>query len=332
MVAVGYPTEQGRAGDELVGVFAHGDLLVAAVADGGVQQGGGDVAAALTLRTLAEVLQGASPSPAEALSEGIRLANRVLFDGGRGRPAAAGSAVSVAAVAIRGDAAAVAHVGDARVTLIRDGDARPLTRDHTLEALLQGGSPATPPTPDAAPDERLARALGRDREVRIDVLPGFTLHEGDVLVLSTATSRALWSHDAARLVAGDAPAVAAALRSRVVAAAPGAEPALVVLRVGKTPGASLGPTAVPDVERPADLLTPSTADLQLVARLSGAPSAVPAGPRLSLPPPPDRAAAASGPASGPAPTPPSALSPVTLGLIAGLLVLTVLLLIALLVG
>ncbi len=94
-------------------------------------------------------------------------------------------ATTLVACALRYDQAVVSHVGDSRCYLVRNGQARQITQDHTLVneqrkmGLISAGE-------IAASDARhvLIRSLGPEMFVSPDTT-ALTLQPGDVLVLCT---------------------------------------------------------------------------------------------------------------------------------------------------
>ena len=94
-------------------------------------------------------------------------------------------ATTLVACAVRHDQAIVSHVGDSRCYLVRDGQAKQITQDHTFvnEQRKMGLISASEM---AASDSRhvLMRSLGPQMFVAADTT-AITLQAGDVLVLST---------------------------------------------------------------------------------------------------------------------------------------------------
>ena len=99
----------------------------------------------------------------------------------RGKP----MATTLVACALRYDQAVVSHVGDSRCYLVRNGQARQITQDHTLVneqrkmGLISAGD-------IASSDSRhvLLRSLGPEMFVSPDTT-AVTLQPGDILVLCT---------------------------------------------------------------------------------------------------------------------------------------------------
>jgi protein phosphatase len=166
-----------------VGVFA--------VADGLASRPFGQLASALAVESVTEILRADIPRPASQAPEpaadlcarftiAVQLANERIL--GMTEGAACGMAATFAGVLVGGDAVCIAHLGDARVYRLRDGALAALTEDHNVanELIARG----TPPwealaRPDGA---ALTRALGL--EARPDV--GVRLESarpGDVLLV-----------------------------------------------------------------------------------------------------------------------------------------------------
>lgn len=118
------------------------------------------------------------------------------------------------ALALRGDIATVAHLGDSRAWLLRDGSLRRLTSDHTeVAALVEDGrltdEEARLHPRRAVLNRALAAGLPSDPDVT-----GVTVQAGDRLVLTTDGVHALLSDDA--LAALLSAATAASAVERVV--------------------------------------------------------------------------------------------------------------------
>ncbi len=94
-----------------------------------------------------------------------------------------GMASTIVVCALRFDRATVAHVGDSRCYLIRTGDAKPITRDHTVVAdQLRLGLVSAEEAAKSSQRHVLSRSLGMNLFVNIDV-DEVQLLPGDVLLL-----------------------------------------------------------------------------------------------------------------------------------------------------
>ena len=145
-----------------------------AVADGVGGSDRGEVASRMTVETLlAEYGKAGKPgeSPAARLERSIQTANTVVYEEAHGAIAS-----TVVACVLRYDRAIVAHVGDSRCYLLRNGRARCLTRDHTVanEQARLGFS--------SAPKNVLSRAIGTQLFVNVEINE-FEVRRGDMLLL-----------------------------------------------------------------------------------------------------------------------------------------------------
>ncbi|GJM44417.1 MAG: hypothetical protein DHS20C21_12590 [Gemmatimonadota bacterium] len=157
-----------------------GSLLV--VADGMGGAAAGEVASGLAIDTVGAVYQdpGAGSGPVEALHAAVTRANRAIFERAAQDPRMGGMGTTCTAVAVVGDQAYYAHVGDSRAYMVTGGDLVQLTSDHSLAAEFErqgadGGAPARA-------KNVLTRCLGVKPEVKVDVssspiqlAPGVTL-------------------------------------------------------------------------------------------------------------------------------------------------------------
>ena len=97
----------------------------------------------------------------------------------------AGMASTIVVCALRFDRATIAHVGDSRCYLIRSGNAKPLTRDHTVVADQERlGLISAAEASESSQRHILNRSLGTNLFVEIDV-DEIQLLQGDVLMLSS---------------------------------------------------------------------------------------------------------------------------------------------------
>ena len=109
-----------------------GDRLLV-VADGVGGNVGGAVAAALAVAAVS--------TAGDDLAAAVAAANSRLADAVAADPQLSGMATTLTAVALTGSELVVAHVGDSRAYLFRDGRLRQLTQDQTLvQSLVDAGA------------------------------------------------------------------------------------------------------------------------------------------------------------------------------------------------
>ncbi|MET0853476.1 MAG: protein phosphatase 2C domain-containing protein [Microterricola sp.] len=112
------------------------------VADGMGGHAGGDVASAIAITRMAEADQDYStPQEAEfALQAALVAANALLAETVFEHTELTGMGTTVSALAVLGDEVAIAHIGDSRIYLYRDGDVSQITIDHTfVQRLVDSG-------------------------------------------------------------------------------------------------------------------------------------------------------------------------------------------------
>ncbi len=150
--------------------YAGSNLFV--VADGMGGHAGGDVASSLAVARL-ERLDKPYTSTSEAERElrlGIADAAVELIDTVNLRPELAGMGTTVSALAMVDDYAVIAHIGDSRIYLYRDGALTQITTDHTFVQRLVDSGRITPEEARYHPRRSvLMRVLGdMDAEPEVD--------------------------------------------------------------------------------------------------------------------------------------------------------------------
>jgi PPM family protein phosphatase len=157
------------------------DETLFAVADGIGGFEAGEVASRLAIEVLKDL------EPDASFEAAIREANRRILAVGRGDERLSGMGTTVVAVRFGGTReepkAEIAHVGDSRAYLLRGGETRPVTEDHSLVAELVRSGDLTRDQAAEHPQKNLiTRALGADEEVEVDttILP---VEAGDRLLL-----------------------------------------------------------------------------------------------------------------------------------------------------
>ena len=157
---VGARTDVGRVRKGNEDSFTASDPLYA-VADGMGGHQGGEVASSLAL----EVLGKADGT----LEELVRRANEAVHQRASEDPGLAGMGTTLTALRADGEVLRLAHVGDSRAYLLRDGTIQRLTKDHTVVERLVDEGRLTPHEAEIHPQRSiLTRALGVDEAVQVD--------------------------------------------------------------------------------------------------------------------------------------------------------------------
>jgi len=144
------------------------------VADGMGGHAGGDVASAVTAKRVAEIdATFSSPQDAEfALQSALIAANQLLAETVYEHPELTGMGTTVSALVQVRDRMAIAHIGDSRIYLLRDGELSQVTSDHTFVQRLVDSGRITPEEAAVHPRRSvLMRVLGDvDAAPEIDTL------------------------------------------------------------------------------------------------------------------------------------------------------------------
>lgn len=124
--------------------YAGSNLFV--VADGMGGHAGGDVASSLAISRLAalDVPYDSTAEAERALRDAISDAAVDLVDTVNMRPELAGMGTTVSALIMVDDYAVIAHIGDSRIYLFRDGALTQITTDHTFVQRLVDSGRITP--------------------------------------------------------------------------------------------------------------------------------------------------------------------------------------------
>jgi protein phosphatase len=161
---------------------SHGCVFV--LADGVGGQNKGEVASELAVETVLGGFSGAkSGEPHKTLlSRLVQSANLKVYEQGQTARANAGMATTIVAAALRADRATIAHVGDSRCYLIREGRVRQITRDHSVAAeQVRLGVLSAKEAVDSPNRHLLSRSVGNDMVVNVEI-DEVQVMKGDVLL------------------------------------------------------------------------------------------------------------------------------------------------------
>ena len=159
--------------------FVRSPLFVVADGMGGAQAG--EVAS----RMAVESFDGGLPdgTPAEGLTHVVEEANRRIHERSQADAQRAGMGTTVTAAYVGEGEVTIAHVGDSRAYVLRDGDLSRLTRDHSLVGELVERGKLTEEQAETHPQRSvITRALGPEPDVQVDIR-GYQARGGDVFLL-----------------------------------------------------------------------------------------------------------------------------------------------------
>ena len=101
------------------------------VIDGVGGESGGEIAAQTAHDVLRARLSRRTTDLERLVREAIALANRQIYERAQAEPRLAGMSCVLTVALLDGDHATVGHVGDSRLYLLRRGEIRKITRDHS---------------------------------------------------------------------------------------------------------------------------------------------------------------------------------------------------------
>lgn len=168
------------------------------VADGMGGHAAGEVASAMAVETVKKTLEEAreeieaftrSPSDhgrrglVQLLQNAVLSAHQAVFQRGQAEHDKAGMGTTLDVVLVAGPEAFVAHVGDSRTYLIRDGRSSQITTDHTVAEVLVIEGKLTIEEAQVSPLRTiLVNAIGVSADVGVE-MAHVTLKRGDRLLL-----------------------------------------------------------------------------------------------------------------------------------------------------
>jgi serine/threonine protein phosphatase PrpC len=160
--------------------FARAPVFVVADGMGGAQAG--EVAAGIAIEAFERELPDQG-SPEERLAVRVREANREIYDRSRADRGRAGMGTTLVAAYVDDTHVAIAHVGDSRAYLFRDGTLQRLTQDHSLvDELVRRGKLTEEQAAEHPQRSIITRALGPEPDVEVDTWT-YPARAGDVVLL-----------------------------------------------------------------------------------------------------------------------------------------------------
>ena len=139
-------------------------------ADGMGGHKGGEVASTSARDDLLRELEGKTPSVA-ALSGAIEEVNRQIYHQQEHDDALTGMGTTLSVLWMSDNFVYIGHVGDSRVYLLRDGEFKQMTLDHSLvEQLVREGVLTEEEAQNHPMRNIITRAIGTDESVEVDVV------------------------------------------------------------------------------------------------------------------------------------------------------------------
>ncbi|MGZ5336733.1 MAG: protein phosphatase 2C domain-containing protein, partial [Solirubrobacterales bacterium] len=148
--------------------FARAPIFAVADGMGGAQAG--EVASSIAARAFEQNLDE-SKSAERQLREIAQQANTEIHELAEKDSSRAGMGTTLTTALLRGDEVSIAHVGDSRAYVFRDGELKQLTKDHSLVEELRRQGRLTDEEAEEHPQRSIiTRALGPEDKVKIDTL------------------------------------------------------------------------------------------------------------------------------------------------------------------
>jgi serine/threonine protein phosphatase PrpC len=179
---VGAKTDTGRVREANEDAFlVEGPLF--AVADGMGGHLAGDVASRTAVETITTRAEQDSPGDPGSLARLVREANHEIWKKAQSDASLHGMGTTCTLAMLDDSVLHIAHVGDSRAYLFRDGDLSQLTEDHTLVGRMVREGRLRPDEAEHHPQRSIiTRALGVDSDVAVDTQT-IELREGDRVLL-----------------------------------------------------------------------------------------------------------------------------------------------------
>lgn len=165
-------------------LLVNDELGLYVVADGMGGHAGGEEASRIAVETIEQVItrlkddlsatlpygyEEKIPPPARGLKYSIRLAGEEIYRKARELPEYQGMGTTVTALWLEAEEAHIAHVGDCRGYLLRDGKIEQLTEDHSwVQEQLNAGTISAEEAKGHQLRNIITRSVGFEEDVKID--------------------------------------------------------------------------------------------------------------------------------------------------------------------
>ncbi len=159
--------------------------LMFVVADGMGGHAKGEEASRMAVEILSREYYASKESDiSRSLVHSVQDANAAIFEKATGTNDEQQMGTTVSTLLITGKTAHIAHVGDSRIYLVRDGKLIQMTTDHTKVEELKRAGIINKEEAKIHPERSvLQRALGVREHVRVDISSDLELRAGDTFIL-----------------------------------------------------------------------------------------------------------------------------------------------------
>ena len=196
--------------------YANAPLFAVADGMGGAQAG--EVASRIAASAFDRSPRNDEASAEGQLEEIAQKANREIHQLAQKDSSRAGMGTTLTAAMLHDDEVAFGHVGDSRAYLLRDGQLKRLTKDHSLVEELRRQGRLTEEQAEEHPQRSIiTRALGPEPSVNVDTMT-FPARDGDVFLLCSDGLTTMVSDDEIREILVNSRNLRAAVNQLVDAA------------------------------------------------------------------------------------------------------------------
>jgi serine/threonine protein phosphatase PrpC len=209
-----HPGPEGTHNEDVAAyVLPHPDELfarcgaLALVADGMGGHQAGEIASSLAADIIRRNFYDLAGTVPEVLARCFEMANRAIYQRGASDAKCAGMGTTCTVIAVRDDSAYLAHIGDSRAYILRDGHLTRITQDHSVMAELVRKGTITESEAMHSPYRNLVfRALGSAPTAEPVIWSeGLKLRAHDAIILCSDGLSDLLEDDFIAEVAGTLP-------------------------------------------------------------------------------------------------------------------------------
>lgn len=188
-------TDKGNVRDSNQDAYAVGEfsdeVVWSVVCDGMGGAAGGNIASALAVKVISDKINASyrdkmrDSSIKNMLDSALTAANIEVYDFAEAKPELKGMGTTVVCAIVRDNQAYIAHAGDSRAYVIKDGKAEQITTDHSMVQDLLSMGKITLEEAEHHPNKNIiTRAVGVDKSIDID-FEQIDLDDEDTLLLCT---------------------------------------------------------------------------------------------------------------------------------------------------
>lgn len=182
-----------------------GQLFI--VADGVGGHAGGKEASSMAVEVIESIFLGSGSSDkAELLKNAIEEANLRIYKKSADSINLLRMATTCSALLLKGDKGTIGHVGDSRIYKVEDNHIELLTTDHTqVQELLKKGIITGKEAENYPSKSVLARAVGIEEKVKVDIIENIKLKAGQYFILCSDGLGQVPADELLKIVQGNSP-------------------------------------------------------------------------------------------------------------------------------